>query len=213
MVIAGCSSGSMVATDNGVSKLSGKEILAQASTNAQQQTSVHIHGTGQCPQGAFTTDMKLNKDGSGTGTISFPPYSLQVVSTAQGLYVKGSKLFWTKDASAKIANQIGNRWVLSTSKTANTCLQALGNYSAIMANFLKVAGTATKSGSGAVSGIQAITLNLPTATVWVSTTGVALPVRVDSTATTDGMSFYDWNLPVTVTVPAASDVINASVIK
>lgn len=213
IVLAGCSSRSVASTDNGVSGLSGQQILEQASTNAQQQTSVHIHGTGKCPQGVFTADMKLNKDGSGAGTITFPPDSLQVVTTAQGLYVKGSRSFWTKDASAKIANQIGDRWVLSTSKRANTCLQALGNYSDIMANFLKVAGAVTKSGSAAVSGIPAITLSLPTATVWVSTTGVALPVRVDSTATSDGMSFYDWNLRVTVTVPAASDVIDASLIK
>jgi hypothetical protein len=213
LALTACSS---TPADNGLSSLDGRGILDQALANAKTQTSVHLVGRGKCPQGAFLVDMRLRSDGTAAGSVSFPPDKLDVVATSTDLYVKAPASFWATNLTAKGATSVGSRWVHSTGANDSPCLRALTSYSAVVSNFVDLPGAVTKGSAGTVDGQQAITLTLPIATVFVSTNGTALPLRVDSTASStdgaaqDGVSFAEWNKPVTVSVPTAAESVDTA---
>lgn len=216
--VAACGAAPASPADNGVSRLDGRTILGRALADARAQSSVRMSGSGRCPEGPWVADLLLGRDGTATGTVTFPPDKVSVVATPIALYLKASPAFWTANTSAAGAARIGDRWVRSTSTRDSPCLRALTSLPAVLSNFVDLPGAVTKEGPGTVLGRPAVTVSVPIATVFVTTTGTALPLRVDSTAaadagsTQDGVSFTEWNVPVPVAVPAASDSIDATAV-
>ena len=212
--LTGCSHSSAT-TDNGISKLDGRTILNEAYAQAKAAQSVHISGTGQCPNSAFIVDMRLSSQGYATGSITFPPDKLNVMATPTALYINAPKSFWVANTSAKGAAQIGTKWVRSENPNDSLCVRALASLSDVLANFVQLPGSVTKQGKGIVLGKQAVVLSLANATVFVTTTGPVLPIRVDSAdqvqagGSQDGISFGEWGMTVAPTLPLASDTIDA----
>lgn len=214
--LTGCGSGHAASpVPNGIESRAPRTILDTAYTNARAQTTVHVSGSGRCPQGPFVADLRLTRSGGAVGSISFPPDKLDVVVQGDALYVRGPAAFWAANLPAG-APSVGTRWVRSTNTHDNPCVRALTSYSALLANFLQLSDPVTENGTGVVLGKPVVTLETKEATVFVTTTGTPLPVRVDSLqqvdvgTAQDGMSFGEWNAPVAVALPATDQVVDAA---
>ena len=219
LALAACSSSpatSRSGSAGAISGMSGRAILDRAYADARQASSVHISGSGNCPQGPFIADLRLASSGSAVGTVSFPPDKLNVLVSGDALYVRGPKSFWAANVPAAGAAAIGTRWVRSSNPDDNRCVRALTSYSALLANFLDLPGPVTKGARGTVLGKQVVELRTQTATVFVTTTDSPLPVRVDALQGADdggaqhGISFGEWNVGVDVTVPATDQTVDAA---
>jgi len=217
LVLSACSTSSQgnigdatPAEDNAISAAAPSEILAQAKKNAMAQSSFHIKGVGQCPDSSFTVDMKLRSDEFGVGTVRLGSDSLELVTTPDGVYVRAPKAFWAAQKSGAVATTIGDHWV-KFAKASNPCLTALGSFSTVIANYLGYTETPTKQVGGAVFTVPAVQLQFSaSASVWVASRGVPLPVEVDDTSISTQISLGEWGAVVSVTAPLPTDVIEAS---
>lgn|GEM_PF-6891008 len=216
--LTACTTRASGPVSNGIATLPGKAILQTALANAERQSTFAISGNGSCPQGPYVVNMRLDRNGNATGTVQFASGTMTLVRAANALYVHASAAFWTANASAQAATQIGTKWVISRNPAANTCLWALTSFDDVLANFVDLPGAVTRVGPGVALGQQAVTLQLPIATMWVATRGTALPIRVDSTVseqagqTQPGISFGLWNGPVPLSVPSSADTISATAV-
>jgi hypothetical protein len=215
-LLSGCAfgAGSVAApTDNGITASSATDVMSAAVANAKAQTSLRLVGTGSCPDGAFTVDMHLRSDENASGTITLGKDALSVVSTPDALYIKGPASFWTTLSSASAATKVGQKWV-KLSRAASACIAAVTSFSTVLANYLGYPGTPTKQPSSVVFGTPAVLLQLPNdVSFWVGTQGTPLPVRITDPAAPTALSLLDWGKPVSVTVPAAADVVDSSVLR
>jgi hypothetical protein len=215
-LLSGCASGaasSAAPSDNGIAGSSASDVMTTAITNAKKQASVHLLGTGSCPDGAFSVDMRLRNDENAAGTVTLGKDALAVVSTPDSLYVKGPASFWTQLSTAAVATTIGQRWV-RLPRAASTCISAITSFSTVLANYLGYPGTPTKQPATVVFGTPAVLLQLPNdVSFWVGTEGTPLPVRITDPAAPTALSLLGWGNPVTVTVPAAADVVDGAVLR
>ena len=214
--LTGCSADALsgtpaTPTPNNIGAQSGQQILDTARTNAKAQASVHIKGHGTCPEvGQFGVDMKLRSDGTATGTITTGAGKAEVVTTPASLYVRGPASFWATQTSATSASAIGTKWVQFPT-TSDVCIAALGSFSNVLTNYLDLPGTPTKEKSDQVYGVPAQLVTLPPdIAIWVASTGTPLPVYISSTAGQLALAMGQWGSPVTVNVPASTDVVSST---
>jgi len=199
--------------ENGIRAKSAQEILDTARANAAEQSSVRIKGTSSCPLGKFFTDMRLTKDGQGTGTARFSGTVLNIVTTPTSLYVKADLTFWSGLTTPAKAATIGDKWV-SLAPATNPCLANLGSFNAVTTAYLNFPGVPVKENSVAVFGEPAQLVAIPPDVgIWVSALGPALPIQVDETSTDTHIAMGEWSVPVTVEVPAPGDTIDGSQFK
>ena len=89
-------------------------------------------------------------------------------------------------------------------------MAAITSFSTVLANYLDYPGTPTKEPASIVFGTPAVLLELPDdVSFWVGTQGTPLPVRISDPAAPTAISLVDWGKPVTVTLPAAADVVDS----
>jgi hypothetical protein len=210
-LLSGCAFGSgapAASTSNGVADSSAADVFTTSVTNAKAQSSVRVVGTGSCPDGAFTVDLHLRSDESGSGTVKLGKDTLQVVSTKDSIYVQGPASFWTTLSSAASAATIGTKFV-RLPRTSSVCISAITSFSSVLANYLGYPGPPTKQPAGIIFGTPAVLLSLPNdVSFWVSTQGTVLPVRITDPAAPTAISLLDWGKPVTVTIP--TDALDSS---
>jgi len=205
------SSATPTPTPNGVESLSANQILDVARKNAKAQTSMRIKGKGGCPQvGDFGADMQLRSDGMGTGTVKTSSGTVKLVTTPGTIYVQAPATFWRTQTTPKGVAQIGTKWVKFPS-VANPCLYALGSFPDLLTNYLDIPGSPTKVKSVSIFDVPAQLVNLPPDySLWIASTGQALPIYVSSTSTGLAMAIGQWGAPVEVAVPMTADVLVSS---
>jgi hypothetical protein len=210
-LLSGCAFGSgapVTSSTNGVGDASAVDVLRSAVANAKGESSVRVVGTGSCTDGSFSVDMHLRSDETGFGTVKLGSDSLKIVSMSDALYVQAPASFWTALSSSRAASTIGQKWV-RLSRASSVCISAVTSFSSVLANYLGYPGTPTKQPESVIFGTPAVPLELPhDVSFWVSTKGTPLPVRITDPAAPTAISLVEWGRPVTVTIPAASDVVD-----
>jgi hypothetical protein len=220
VALSGCSSSSgggaatsssASASANGIASMTAAQTLDKATAAAKAQKSVHISGKGTNNGQSFAIDMKLANGGAGTGTITIDRDTLTVLNTGSTVYIKGDKGYWTKYASAAAAAAIGDRWVKAPSSDASYAgLASLADYSQSLDGYLSPTGKPSKGQEKTVAGQPALGLvDSDGGTLWIATTGDPLPLLIEGSGSNGGgMTFSDWNSPVSVTEPAAADTVD-----
>ena len=212
LALSACTSSgaSTTASGSNIRDAAAPDILKQATANAKAQTSVHIRGKGACPESAFYTDMKLNSDGSASGSVRFGTSTIQTVASGGALYLKAPETFWASQISATAATKIGDKWV-RVSKANNDCLAALTSFPTLLDNYLGYGGAPVKENAAGVFGVPAIMLSLPgNVVIWVAATGEPLPVRIDDPGTATAISLGEWGTKVAVSAPTPPESIDAA---
>ena len=212
-LLSGCAFGAgtpVASTTNGVADSSASDVMRTAIANAKAESSVRVVGTGSCTDGAFTVDMHLRSDETGTGSVILGKDTLQIVATKDALYVKAPSTFWTAVSSGSAATTVGEKWV-RLSRASSVCISAISSFSSVLANYLGYPGSPAKQPASVVFGTPAVLLELPhDVSFWVSTQGTPLPVRITDPAAPTAISLLDWGKPVTVTLPESGDVLDGS---
>ena len=205
LLFAGCGGGSG-SSGNGIEELSATEILTRVGDAAKAQSSVHLVGIGSADGTALEMDLKLAKGKGASGSMTLDGGKLQLVSDASKLYIKADKSFWTAQANAAAAALVADRWV--SMPASEEGFGDLANYDAFVSQLLEPEGEVTKGTTATVQGRKAIGLVTSEGTLWVSTTGDPLPLRIDSEE--GSLRLTDWGSAVAISVPSASDVLDIS---
>jgi hypothetical protein len=210
--LAGCSRGTDPSSSSTPS-VDPLQLVTQASANAKAAASVHIRGTGQCPEGGFVVDMDLRKDGLAAGSVKFGPDNLSVVATNDALYVNATSDFWSSQFKADSVRAIGSRWVRFP-KGANPCVTALSNYSTVMANYLGFDGSPRLLSGSRYAGEPARQVGVgPDVSYWIATHGTLLPLNVHIQSTSTEINMNKWNDDLSVVVPPPTDVIDGKALR
>jgi hypothetical protein len=211
LTLAGCGSSASTATgspapsSNGVAAQTADQILAKAVETAKAQKSVHIVGKVTTAGQTTALDLHVQKGAAGYGSVTVGGTEIQIVATATDVYMKADKAFWAANGSAAAAEVVGDRWVKAP--ITNPSFKGLSDLA--ITGILKPDGTLTKGAEGAVNGQAAVPLTSSKGgKLWIATTGDPLPIQFDGEKAGEAVVFSDWNVPLTVPVPAAADTID-----
>ncbi|MGD9956167.1 MAG: hypothetical protein AB7O74_16395 [Candidatus Nanopelagicales bacterium] len=196
------------AASNGVADKSAEEILKAAQDAAKAETSVHMVGTVTQDSGEMKIDLNVEKGGKAVGTIVMAGATLDIIATGTTVYVKGDKAFWDSQAGEGAYDLIGDKWVSSTSAKDLESFKDFTDFTTAISQMLNPSGTITKTEASTVDGQAAIGIkDGDKGTLWVATTGDPLPISIDG-GTEGSVTFSDWSKPVTITEPAAADILD-----
>jgi hypothetical protein len=136
--------------------------------------------------------------------------TLDIISTGTKVYVKGDKAFWDSQAGEGAYELIGDKWVASTSDKDLESFKDFTDFTTAVSQMLTPSGTLSKTEPSTVDGQAVIGLqDGEKGTLWVATTGDPLPLKIDG-GSEGGVTFSDWGATVTITEPAAADVLDPS---
>ncbi len=213
-LLCGCGSSS-----NGVASKSPAEILAAATSAAQQASSVHIQARSATGPLTLTLDMSYTKDGA-HGSVSLVGLDYQLIRIGDTLYVSGNSRFYRElaqtlsgHAATAVAKLPPGTWLKTTvGKGPASGLAGITDMNSEIALILG-SGTPVKKGAETrVNGQAAIELKqiakLYVGSLFIATTGEPYPILQRKTGRETGQTnFSAWNQPVTLTPPAnATDI-------
>ncbi len=194
---------------NGIADQTPEEILAAAQDAAKAQASVHVKGSLTQGGRTITMDLSLDRSKGGAGTIGDDGATFEVVSTGSTAYVRADAETWTKLFGKGAATLLGDKWIKATKGDGLEQLAGLADYTGFLDSVLGSAKSLTKTDVTTVDGVQAVGLKDDSGTLYVAATGDPLPVAIDG-GKNGKVTFSDWGKPVTITEPAAKDVIDPS---
>jgi hypothetical protein len=180
----------------------------------------------QTPSASGTSTVKLATDAKSgcTGTVTMPGKGTAdvVVDTAKTTYLKPDDTYLKAMGGAKAVTLLHGKW-LTNATTADPALAGMVGFCDIkqFAAGMDDGSTATKGQAATVNGQPALTLQEVDksgikSTLWVATQGPAYPLQAsggNGTGGTDKMTLSDYNVPVTVTVPSADQVVDFAKLK
>jgi len=223
---AGCGSSSAGPnSSNGIQSKSGKQIVAAAVAAAKRESSfrfVEVSGTGSA------TERIVDDVGTSDGEQQITVGEGATASHITILLAKGTAYF-TGDvtglegftgASAKVAAQLAGKWI--SVPPSNAGFSALASSLAVKtaaARLVQLDGTITRQAESSKLGhpvvpvkvVQTTSQGSLALTMYVATTGAALPVLIEGKTKATGASarsisarFSDWGEAVHTSVPKSS---------
>lgn len=211
LLLAGCggavTAAGSGAAGNGVQGLTGEQILARALAAATGERSVLVEGTAQ----GSTVKATLAATSADT-TISGKGATVEVLKVGDAHYVKGDQTYWASQVDAAAAKAFAGRYVKITAAQAASYKTFL-SIAAFFGDTLRPGGTVTKGDVTVVDGQRAIALvdSADGSRLYIAVDGDALPLEVDKPGTGGGtVTFTRWGDPVSVSAPAAGDVLDFS---
>ncbi|HTZ64057.1 MAG TPA: hypothetical protein VMB51_08130 [Solirubrobacteraceae bacterium] len=215
MLLCGCGSSS-----NGVASKSPAEILATATSTAQQANSVRIRSHSADGPLTLTLDMSYTKDGA-HGSVSLFGLDYQLIRIGDTLYASGNSRFYQElaqtlsgHAASAVAKLPPGTWLKTTvGKGPGSGLAGITDMSSEIALILGSGAPVKKGAETTVNGQAAIELKqiakLYVGSLFIATSGKAYPIAQHKTGRETGQTtFSDWNQPVTLTAPAHATEIS-----
>lgn len=200
--LAGCGGGSKL---NGEQSKTGNEVAHDAVNALRGTSSAHMVFNGPVGNAQATFDLTF-KGNDTKGSISTNGTTFSIIKIGDQAYVKGSKATYTALASAKIADLIGDRWLLlSGSKADSYTGITLSNITSSLntATWAKAVTRTKLDGKDVV----VITNSKDSSQVYVANTGTPYPLKGQGkTAAAGSWRLSDYDAPVTITAPA--DALN-----
>jgi hypothetical protein len=208
-LFCGCGS-----SDNGVASKSPTEILATATSAAQQASSVHLLSSASA--GPLTSVLNMQYSGTdGQGHVSLVGLSFGLVRIGETIYANGNRKFYTRfgqtiggSAGAAITKLPTGTWLKSTGKTGPLSqLGSIADKETELGLILSRGTPVTKGSETTVAGQKVIELKqlarLYTGSLFIATTGKPYPIEERKTGREQGRtSFTNWDQAVTITAPA-----------
>jgi len=204
---AGTPTASPTPADNGVAALSANEILQKATTALKDQESIHMKGAGKEDGEAVEIDLKIKGDDV-AGTVAAQGLTLEIVRVGADAYLKADKLWETLLAANPTALNLLKGKFLKFPAT-DPRFKEFTNFSN-PEEILKPEGTVTKGATKTVNGKPAIGLTddaKEKSTVWISTVGDPVPLRIEEDGTGNAVDFT-YDEAITITAPATTEVID-----
>lgn len=200
------------ARTNGEAAKSPDQILADAKAAATSAHSVHLEGQVPGSSTPISVDLHLSAAHKTTGDLDFDGGQADFVRVGSTVYVRGPLSFYAAIGAppAAIASLAG-RWIQAPVDSAALAsfrsFLALTDFEQLVAKTLTpTALPLVKSGTGTQNGTPVVFLtDAAHDRLAVSLVGTPYPVAVIPPPTQQGqLTFRDWNVPVTVTVPAGA---------
>jgi hypothetical protein len=217
LTVAACSSsGNSANSGNGA--MSPKELSSKALAAFKAASSVHV--TGNITQGSSTTrvDLQLGSSG-GKGTITVSGATVQILSVGGSTYFQAPdslyKQFVPADKQSTVLPLLRGKWVrVPAGSTEFGDLVSLANKDAFVNAIQQNSGNSKNLQKGpakTVDGVACVSVVDPKqkVTVYVQQNGTPYPVEVDE-GSQGSVHFSDWNKPVSVSAPSASDIVDLS---
>lgn len=175
-------------------------------------TSVHVSGDGSTAGTKLTIDVVYdNAKSEGSGHISVNGVGFDIVHAGGLTYFRGSAAFLSEFATKAVAQKLAGKWFsVSPTDPQFASLAALTNLSALTTAILSTTGPFTKSSAKSFNGQPAVGIvdNGNGGTLWVATTGPALPLAIvpagGSGKGNGEIAFDDWNAAVSIKAPAGA---------
>jgi hypothetical protein len=217
----GGSSGPAAATKptaNGVEKLEAKAIVDKAQAAAKAAKSVHISGSATSDGQSFGIDMRVAGSQGATGTVTFSGSKIEVLRIGTDAYIKADRAFWSQLGDATIAAQLADKYVRgSTTDSQFSAFTDFTDITKIFDDLLKPSGTVQRVDGKPVNGVATVgvrdTDKSNGGVLYVATTGEPYPLLIEpdkSSGDTGSISLAEWNAPVRLTTPPASQVFELS---
>jgi len=209
VVLAGCGGGSSGPKDNGVSAKTAQQILDAATAAVASKGTVHAAGSRSAGGQTVSLDVHLDSThDSATGFVTVNGDRLDLVRIGTTLYIKASpSLLQKQGATAAQASLLGNKWLKSTTTSANFAV--IADFTSANA-LIKPSGTIAKGATSTVDGQKVIALHdekdgSDVGTLYVRTTGDPLPVEITAAGSASGaLKFSDFGVAVNATAPAGA---------
>lgn len=151
------------------------------------------------------------------GTITIDGVPLHVIKIGNTAYFKGNSTVFSAIYGAKTGRAVGSsKWLkVTTSEQQLGQLAGLIDIKGIFADDPSQDASMTKKGTATIKGQPVVIVHDPDPTeggdLYIATTGEALPVRLTAPPGQKGrFDFSNWNEPVTVVAPPASDTVTLS---
>jgi hypothetical protein len=222
LLLAGCAGGEVAGrgspatpADNGIAGQTADAILAKAKAALLGAGAVRIKGTSGRGAERFDIDMRY-AGASAQGTIAVAGQPIEIRRTAQTIYVKGSREFWTGRVPAPAVELLTGKWLKSPVTSSRLGeLASFTDLSEAADGILEPDGTITKGERKTVAGTPAIALvskGVDGGKLYVATTGKAYPLLITPTDPKDSgqIAFSEFGKRVTVSPPPAELVIDVS---
>jgi hypothetical protein len=193
--LAACGGGG----SNGLANDSAHQIVSAAAQALKKASSVRLTGGYQ----GRSVDLAIFSNGAASGRLAAGGQSFNLIVLSSGaFYVKAPAAFWTTDAGApaSVAARISNIWV----KLPNKGSLGLGALSlrGLAHSLLSPNGSLSKIGTRTVAGQQSVGVRSSKGgTLWVPTSGSALPVEITAPGGKGTLFFNGWNSETTPTAP------------
>ncbi|QGG43029.1 hypothetical protein [Aeromicrobium yanjiei] len=198
--LAGCGGGS----EDDVSDLSAKEILAKSKAAAKDADSLTVEGEGQTGTTRIEVDMEFTKT-TGEGSISADDAEIELLSVDDKTYFKaGPEVYSQFGANGdQIARTIGDKWILA-SGDAFKQIVTFANRDSFIDQLLTPDTAPTKTKGKKVEGVDCVGLTTKTGTLYVDRSD-ARPIRLDPEGGSGKLTF-DYDDVDPAKAPQADDV-------
>jgi hypothetical protein len=189
---------------NGIADKKPDEILTATRAALAAASSVRLKGSvaGASP---MALDLQIGKGLTGRGTITMGAQKMELLRQGSVVYVRGNAALYGSDAP-KGAEKLFLRTTTKDPKVAD--FAQLLDLKAVADNIIpKGAAGLTLGQQVTLRDVPAVPLKDKGDTLFVSTVGEPRPLQIDSGAN-GRIDFLEYDVPVTVTAPAAKDVLD-----
>lgn len=217
----GISSPSASASTGSLSGKSATQVLTAVEKAEQAARGVHLVGTIAEGGDTITFDLDVSRSGDGKGTFTEQGQVMRAVKEGSQMYVYANKAFWTKNASAQTAGELGGRWV--TAPASDEEFSALAQFfgiSRLTTELLPsdgepvVKGKPTTVGGQKVVPLSAVVKTKGKAaestTIYVAATGRPYVVKATAKNGDESGTIVFSRYGETVRVKAPADALNLS---
>jgi hypothetical protein len=195
--------------------LPGDQVESAVRTAFQNATAVHIHGTLSNQNGSLTLDLQLNRNDTAAGTVNEGGATMPLRAVDGTYYLQFTPQLVSASTNPQVkqaAARLTGKWVTGTSSLASgivDSLKGLLSYNGFLRNMFSQQSQVPKATTtDTVAGVPVVVYEAGDgASVSVATASPHYLMRM--TAPSDGsgqLDFTDWNKPVPVSAPAASDI-------
>ncbi|HVQ88923.1 MAG TPA: hypothetical protein VMT88_12165 [Actinomycetes bacterium] len=220
VVLSGCGNSDTPSADttptpaasaNGVEDLSANQILDEVSTAVGDATSVHVSGEGMSGDQQVGIDMQMTSSGDAQGTLTLSGQQVSLIIADGATYFSADEAFWTSQVGPEVAPQLVGKYVEVPANDHS--FDNVASYSAFFDSLLKPEGAISKGDQTDVDGVPTIQLleAKNDGTMYVALEGDPLPLKVE-TKDQGSVTLSEWNEPVTVSPPSATDIVDPSTI-
>jgi hypothetical protein len=201
ILLAGCGG----SKGNGEADKSADQIIADAKAATHTATSVHVAGARTTGDTPLKVDLVLVAGKGGKGTITVNGLTFQLVRIGADAYFKGDATFWQQFGGSGLAQLLNGRWLKAPANTGQlssfTPLTDVGKFfDAVLGSH----GKLQKGDETTIDGQKAIAVKDTSqgGTLYVSTTGKAYPLAIDTRSGGDRITFTAWDAAVSLKPPA-----------
>jgi hypothetical protein len=206
----GGSSGSSGSSAKPFAGDTAQQVLDKAVAAAKGASSVHLKGASKEQGSEFQVDMVLSDKQGAQGTISVAGQNVELRQVGDTMYVKGGP-------TAQLGPKYADKWLKTKAGSGGAAdFSTLTSMDTFFGDALKPDGAVTLVDGKEVDGKQTVGLQdsktgSDKGILYIAAEGQPYPLLVTSGASsTDGLHFFEWNKPVTVTAPPADQVVDQS---